>query len=351
MPRMLSHHRIALPTVRPPHVRTPCPEGRRADRAPQAAQPLGGLAAFASPRCASTKAVSATCRARLRDDGGTAQLLFPGLPVTLYRDEGEGYYLNLDIGHAGVVRDVAHRRRRPVARLARTGDAVVQRGRRACSMPRSASTTCRCRAEVREWLQAFADEHYRPEPKRRRRPASFRRARTALTLAMDDQDGGFLSRWSRRKAARARRSTRGRGAAPAVAAAQAGVGAAAAGAAAARHATLRHPRRRRKTPGTRRPAADAGRRGAADARLRLLALRRTAVSMPGAQRGAEQAVQRPALQRHGRAGHLHRRLQHARPVAARHAAPDDPIRSAGPVQDRAATPSAAPATHRKPRPR
>jgi hypothetical protein len=29
--------------------------------------------------------------------------------------------------------------------------------------------------EVRAWLQAFTDEHYRPEPKQRRRPASFRR--------------------------------------------------------------------------------------------------------------------------------------------------------------------------------
>ena len=28
--------------------------------------------------------------------------------------------------------------------------------------------------EVRDWLAAFADEHYRPEPKRRQRPASFR---------------------------------------------------------------------------------------------------------------------------------------------------------------------------------
>jgi hypothetical protein len=26
---------------------------------------------------------------------------------------------------------------------------------------------------VRNWLQAFADEHYRPEPKKRKRPASF----------------------------------------------------------------------------------------------------------------------------------------------------------------------------------
>jgi hypothetical protein len=29
-------------------------------------------------------------------------------------------------------------------------------------------------AEVVQWLQAYADEHYRPEPKERRRPASFK---------------------------------------------------------------------------------------------------------------------------------------------------------------------------------
>ena len=29
-------------------------------------------------------------------------------------------------------------------------------------------------AEVRDWLQAYTDAHYRPEPKKRSRPASFR---------------------------------------------------------------------------------------------------------------------------------------------------------------------------------
>jgi hypothetical protein len=28
-------------------------------------------------------------------------------------------------------------------------------------------------AAVRDWLQAFTDEHHRPEPKRRKRPVSF----------------------------------------------------------------------------------------------------------------------------------------------------------------------------------
>ena len=34
----------------------------------------------------------------LRDDGDTAQWLYPGLQVALYRDEAEGYYLNLSTG-------------------------------------------------------------------------------------------------------------------------------------------------------------------------------------------------------------------------------------------------------------
>jgi hypothetical protein len=29
--------------------------------------------------------------------------------------------------------------------------------------------------ELCAWLQAFVDEHHRPEPKQRRRPASFKR--------------------------------------------------------------------------------------------------------------------------------------------------------------------------------
>ena len=29
-------------------------------------------------------------------------------------------------------------------------------------------------ADLQAWLQAYTDAHYRPEPKRRQRPASFR---------------------------------------------------------------------------------------------------------------------------------------------------------------------------------
>jgi hypothetical protein len=109
----------------------------------------------------------------LRDDGQTAQVLFPGLPVTLYRDEAEGYYLNLTSG--GPVWFVMWRiadddpaRAAPELVTLSYNEAgrLLDAQERVDNLPLP--------GEVRDWLQAFADEHYRPEPKQRKRPASFR---------------------------------------------------------------------------------------------------------------------------------------------------------------------------------
>ena len=45
----------------------------------------------------------------LRDDGTRQRTLHPNFKLELFRDECEGYYLNLSFGRAGLVRDVAHR--------------------------------------------------------------------------------------------------------------------------------------------------------------------------------------------------------------------------------------------------
>jgi hypothetical protein len=108
----------------------------------------------------------------LRDDGQTAITLHPGLPVSLHVDEAEGYYLNLSSGN-------------PVWFVMwRTDDADPSRawpefvtlsyneaGRLLDAQERVDNLPLP--ADISAWLQAFADEHYRPEPKRRRRPASF----------------------------------------------------------------------------------------------------------------------------------------------------------------------------------
>lgn len=108
----------------------------------------------------------------LRDDGEHAQWLFPQLPVTLHRDEAEGYYLNLTSGA-------------PVWFVmwriddedpSRAGAELVtlsynEAGRWLDAQERVDNLPLP--SDVRGWLQTFVDEHYKPEPKQRKRPASF----------------------------------------------------------------------------------------------------------------------------------------------------------------------------------
>lgn len=108
----------------------------------------------------------------LRDDGRTALFLHPGLPVSLHADEGEGYQLNLGSG-APVwfvmwrVADDDPSRAWPefVTLSYNEAGRLLDAQERVDNVPLP--------ADVRQWLQAYTDEHYRPEPKKRRRPASF----------------------------------------------------------------------------------------------------------------------------------------------------------------------------------
>jgi hypothetical protein len=111
---------------------------------------------------------------QLRDDGKMAQFLFPGLPVTLFADEGEGYYLNLSSG--APVWFVMWRLRDDDPSAAQPELVTLsynEAGRLLDAQERVDNVPLP--AEVRQWLAAFTDEHYKPEPKQRRRPASFQR--------------------------------------------------------------------------------------------------------------------------------------------------------------------------------
>ena len=110
---------------------------------------------------------------QLRDDGRTASTLYPGLSVTLHRDEGEGYYLNLTSG-APVwfvmwrIDDEDPSRAWPELVTLSYNEAgrLLDAQERVDNLPLP--------DELCAWLQAFVDEHYRPEPKQRRRPQSFK---------------------------------------------------------------------------------------------------------------------------------------------------------------------------------
>jgi hypothetical protein len=108
----------------------------------------------------------------LRDDGDTAQFLFPGFDVPLHADEGEGYHLNLTSGapvwfvHWRIDDDDPAR-----AWPERVTLSYNEAGRLLDAQERVDNVPLP--APVREWLQDYTDVHYRPEPKRRARPASF----------------------------------------------------------------------------------------------------------------------------------------------------------------------------------
>jgi hypothetical protein len=110
----------------------------------------------------------------LRDDGKVARTLTPGLEVTLYKDEGEGYWLNL--GSPAPVWFVMWRIDDADPSQARPELVTLsynEAGRMLDAQERVDNTPLQ--PDARAWLQAFTDEHYKPEPKQRKRPASFQR--------------------------------------------------------------------------------------------------------------------------------------------------------------------------------
>ena len=111
-------------------------------------------------------------RRLLRDDGKFARWLYPRFTLELFADEGEGYYLNLSSG-APVwfvmwrVDDEDPSQARPEA----VSLSYHEAGRWLDAQEHVDNLALP--PDLVAWLQAFNDEHYRPEPKQRRRPASF----------------------------------------------------------------------------------------------------------------------------------------------------------------------------------
>lgn len=109
----------------------------------------------------------------LRDDGHTTLFVFPGLEAALYRDECEGYYLNLSSGAPAwfvmwrpVEGDPSALQPELVTLSYNEAGRLLDAQEQVENVP--------LQAPVRDWLQAYTDEHYVPEPKKRKRPASFK---------------------------------------------------------------------------------------------------------------------------------------------------------------------------------
>lgn len=97
------------------------------------------------------------------------QWLYPGFDIVLQRAEAEGYFHNVSTAAPNVfvlwrmeqVRAVPHYVTVSYDEASRWMDGGAQVD--AVAMP----------AAIRDWVRAFVEQHYRPEPKKRMRPRSF----------------------------------------------------------------------------------------------------------------------------------------------------------------------------------
>lgn len=110
-----------------------------------------------------------------RDDD-RQRWLHPGREVRLYKDDGEGYYLNASspspcwfvLWRMDETQPEDGRRPLPVTVSLSYNEAGrwLDAGETVENVPLA--------PEQLAWLQAYVAEHYRPEPKKRRRPESFK---------------------------------------------------------------------------------------------------------------------------------------------------------------------------------
>ena len=105
------------------------------------------------------------------EDRRSLQRLFPGIEVTLYRDEAEGYYLNVSSEAPSVFvslrLDEATNEPYPFQATLSYNEAARwmdsnERVERALVWP-----------ELTQWMGQWVEANYRPEPKKRQRPRSF----------------------------------------------------------------------------------------------------------------------------------------------------------------------------------
>ena len=108
----------------------------------------------------------------LRDDGQVQRVLHPGFELALFRDQAEGYFLNLTSGAPVwfVVwrideEDPSRAWPETVSLSYNEAGRWLDAQERVDNVP--------LQADIAAWLQAYTDEHYKPEPKQRRRPQSF----------------------------------------------------------------------------------------------------------------------------------------------------------------------------------
>ncbi|WBY03360.1 DUF3305 domain-containing protein [Ramlibacter tataouinensis] len=114
---------------------------------------------------------------RIHADERSEYWLHPGFTVELFRDDAEGYYLNATTEAPGWfvmwrMEETPSVAEEPIARPVVVSLSYHDAGRWLDAQETVEQVPAP--AEVVEWMRAFADAHYVPEPRRRKRPESFR---------------------------------------------------------------------------------------------------------------------------------------------------------------------------------
>ena len=131
--------------------------------------------------------ISGVCIAQ--DDQGETWR-FSGYELSLFPDEAEGYYLNLSATQPcwfvmwRLEEDIERYIEAPSLKLAQQESTMAVPHRISVSYNEAGRLldggesvdTVPMLAEHAAWLQEYVNEHYRPEPKKRHRPASFKGA-------------------------------------------------------------------------------------------------------------------------------------------------------------------------------
>jgi hypothetical protein len=114
----------------------------------------------------------------LLDSPEEQRWLHPGFQVELFRDDAEGYYLNVTTPAPcwfvlWRMEEEASLADEPIARPAMVSLSYHDAGRWLDAQETVEQVPAP--PEVVEWMREFAQAHYVPEPKKRKRPESFRR--------------------------------------------------------------------------------------------------------------------------------------------------------------------------------
>lgn len=104
------------------------------------------------------------------DEGGTTQWLYPGFDVELRRDEADGYYMNMSTEQPSVF--ILWRMEEALAVPQFVTVSYAEAGRWMDAGERV--DRVRMPSGMWSWVGGYVERNYKPEPKKKQRPQSFR---------------------------------------------------------------------------------------------------------------------------------------------------------------------------------